>query len=349
MPTKSDIARTTALESEAASLINAELKLSESHRAEKHTAPRQVMRIRHLPREQRLLSYADKDMPRILPEARTAEHGYSRAYLKQPVSLYSNRAQRFLEANYERNDQTLIVATLVVEDIGKPDLIDETYEKLNKLFSDMERELINSLKELKKGMDAKGIPESQQVPAYDHKRRYEPPLHTPFSSQYLSLIMLYDRLVARCEGAWVNGLISSQDRRNVLDQWEQALRDFGRQLYQIRAEAMKKARMSGHRQSAAQIERKAQVQSADLNGRDETTDAAEAAVREQQAEPVQEKETQLKKKARPPRRTAREADASPDAQITDASAPSLQPPEDAQKATAAEAGSADNAEDQAAI
>ena len=160
--------------------------------------------------------YADKTVPRIRSERRYGGSSHSRAYLKQALCLYSDRAQIFFENNYERVNMSLIVSTLVIEAIGGTKLAEEISLRLEKEFRELETQMIASIKELQRIATVKGIAEDQQVPAYDHKRFYEPPLHTPHSAQFMTVVQLFDRLISRAEGCWINHIMSAQTRKNIV-------------------------------------------------------------------------------------------------------------------------------------
>ena len=216
--------------------------------------------------------YADKTVPRIRSERRYGGSSHSRAYLKQALCLYSDRAQIFFENNYERVNMSLIVSTLVIEAIGGTKLAEEISLRLEKEFRELETQMIASIKELQRIATVKGIAEDQQVPAYDHKRFYEPPLHTPHSAQFMTVVQLFDRLISRAEGCWINHIMSAQTRKNIVRSWEKNLSQFVQDLHQIRLQAINQARKTGFGQRAAAIEAKVRREHAD--DRLEKTDLA---------------------------------------------------------------------------
>ena len=207
--------------------------------------------------------YADKTVPRIRSERRYGGSSHSRAYLKQVLCLYSDRAQIFFENNYERVNMSLIVSTLVIEAIGGTKLAEEISLRLEKEFRELETQMIASIKELQRIATVKGIAEDQQVPAYDHKRFYEPPLHTPHSAQFMTVVQLFDRLISRAEGCWINHIMSAQTRKNIVRSWEKNLSQFVQDLHQIRLQAINQARKTGFGQRAAAIEAKVRREHAD--------------------------------------------------------------------------------------
>ncbi len=236
-------------------------------------------------REPRRELYADASVPRVIYERRQGTTAHSRAYLKKALCLYSDRAQVFFENNYERVNTNLIVSTLVVEAIGGEKFALQIAEMLDSKFSALENEMMRAVNELKRIANEKGIPEESQVPSYDHKRNYEPPLHTPQSVQFMTIVSLFDRIVARVEGAWINKVVSSQTRKALISNWEKRLVRFVQELQQLRNEAMETARGAGYGPRAKAIadqvrsEQKAELVQEDVetNSTDDTPEKSASA------------------------------------------------------------------------
>ena len=281
------LTETAQVEQEALALVQSDMNSAESDPmpspAQKVATKvtRREIQPRRNARDQRRASremFADKSVPRIRAERRYGGSSHSRAYLKQALCLYSDRAQIFFENNYERVNMNLIVSTLVIEAMGGTDLAEEVSLRLEKEFRDLETQMINSIKELQRIATAKGIPEDKQVPAYDHKRFYEPPLHTPHSAQFMTVVQLFDRLISRAEGCWINHVMSPQTRKNVVQSWEKKLVKFVRDLNDIRTQAVAQARKKGYGQRAATIEENVRRQQANehLEKKDVATTTADA-------------------------------------------------------------------------
>lgn len=198
--------------------------------------------------------YADADVPRVTYEERYGSMARSRAYLKRALCLYSDRAQIFFERNYEQVNQSLVVCTLVIEAVGGLTFAGQIAEQIEQRFAALENEMMTAIDELKRIANEKGIPENLQVPAYDHKRNYVPPLHTPQSSQFMTLVSLFDRLIARVEGAWINKALGSQTRKTLISSWERKLIVFVRSLQRLRIDAIRGARQAGFGARASAID-----------------------------------------------------------------------------------------------
>lgn len=220
------------------------------------------------------MSYrTDNDVPVVEPVSRYRSEDFSRAYLKKPLTLYSDSAQRFFERSYEVTDQNLIGLTLVLEVNADKDLVQRTEDELRKKFSDMKAKLINCINLLKKMHNEAGA--TDQIAGYDHKRDYELPLHTPFSSEFITCIELFDRIMARVDAAWVSGIMPTASRSELSRKWLQEMQTFARSFYTMRnnatAEAKRirdeeakrraeEAKAKAEAQAKAEAEAKAQTQ-----------------------------------------------------------------------------------------
>lgn len=225
--------------------------------------PRQVMRVRHMPSEQRRygsnpIYYVDQDVPTLKRQERNRPSDYSRAYLLKPVIIYSDAAQRYFERYYEQTDQNLIVVTLVLEIIGNAELVQRIDRTLQESFKAIKSLLIDFIGKLQ----AASPQDENQIASYDHKREYQLPLHTPYSSEFITIVELFDRVNARLDAAWVNGKISSEMRRQQVRDWLRAINDFARGIYELRRSALLEARQRGKGQDARRIEQHARVEAA---------------------------------------------------------------------------------------
>ena len=70
----------------------------------------------------------------------------------------------------------------------------------------------------------------------------------------MTVVQLFDRIIARAEGCWIHKAMNAQTRNNVVRSWEKKLSDFVRTLHSIRVQAITQARKSGFGQRAAAIE-----------------------------------------------------------------------------------------------
>lgn len=253
----------SALEMSARALVEKEKELAVKPKPKPAARPRQVMRVRHMPSEQRRFGaspiyYADQDVPVLEREFRSRPQDYSRAYLLKPVVLYSDSAQRFYERSYEQTDQNLIVVTLVLEIIGSPELVERMNKTLEESFSAIKTLLIDFIGKLQ----AACPPDADQIASYDHKREYQLPLHTPYSSEFITIVELFDRVNARLDAAWLSGTISGATRRQQVRDWLNAINDFARGIFELRRTALREASQRGRGQDARRIEQQARVEAA---------------------------------------------------------------------------------------
>lgn len=267
------------VELDAVNLINREVALAGASEQVNHPQP--TVSVKEGRRQARK-PYGDESVPRIRQERRFGGSSHSRAYFKQDLCLYSDRAQLVFERNYENVNQSLIISTLVVDAMGGSELSDKVSTHISSLFQVMEQELMQAITELKRVSDMRKIPAEKQVPAYDHKRFYNPPIHTPQSIQFTNLITLFDRLIARTEGCWLNHLMDTPTYKTVISTWERKIRQFINQLYNIRREALAEARNTGYGRRADQIEVEVRRQQREekMESRDVATTGAAAAAAE---------------------------------------------------------------------
>lgn len=291
-----NLTEVTDVEQAALALVQSDID-----RAEKSVLPQPTPKVankgnasqrseRAAARRARQELYGDKNVPRIRRERRYGGSSHSRAYLKKALCLYSDRAQVFFENNYERVNADLIVSTLVLEAVGGTDFAEEISARIEKEFNALEKKMMHANAELERVATAKNIAADQQVPAYDHKRFYEPPLHTPHSAQFMTVVQLFDRIIARAEGCWIHKAMNAQTRNNVVRSWEKKLSDFVRTLHGIRVQAITQARKQGFGQRAAAIEANVRRQQAEEHL--EKTDLPTSGTNDKPDTPVSKSEAQ---------------------------------------------------------
>lgn len=198
--------------------------------------------------------FADETVPVVRQEQRHRTMDFSYAYFPKPCCFYSDNAQQAFERHFQRVDRSLLVITLVCAAIGSENLAHEQTAKAEALCRDFQQVLMGAINNLKTLMEQNNVPAEQQVPSYDHKRLYKPALHTPQSSQFVTITELLDRLCARIEGAWINGILNASDRRKMLAAWNTEYVKFVNNLNRLRNDTMEIALRSGQRGVARQIE-----------------------------------------------------------------------------------------------
>ena len=269
-----NLSETAQVEKEALSLISNDIKLADQQRPTENSNRRPVS-YKERVKQAREEMYGDKSVPRVRYERRVGGSSHSRAYLKRDYSLYSDKAQLFFESHYESVNMSLIVSTLVIEAVGGPELAQKVSDEIEGEFRKLEQEMMTTLGELSRIAAEKGIPSEKQVPAYDHLRTYTPPVHTPHSVQFMTVTTLFDRIVSRCEGCWINQIMSADTKARITSSWSKKLKKFVMEIYQIRQEALKQARKAGFAKRAAAIDERVHREHANetLGKADVTTQA----------------------------------------------------------------------------
>lgn len=224
-----NLSETAQVEKEALSLISNDIKLADQQRPTENSNRRPVS-YKERVKQAREEMYGDKSVPRVRYERRVGGSSHSRAYLKRDYSLYSDKAQLFFESHYESVNMSLIVSTLVIEAVGGPELAQKVSDEIEGEFRKLEQEMMTTLGELSRIAAEKGIPSEKQVPAYDHLRTYTPPVHTPHSVQFMTVTTLFDRIVSRCEGCWINQIMSADTKARITSSWSKNSRSSSRRF-----------------------------------------------------------------------------------------------------------------------
>lgn len=311
-------------------------------RANRNEPPRQVMSLRHVSGNRRgggrnyRFDYADPEVPRIQPLQRRGAADFSRAYLKKEFFVYSNAAQNFFERNYEPVDRTLIVTSAIYTLTGGREAGDAAVAKVHELFTSVQQMLEEAIANTRQVLKDGGVTDDE-VSSYDHKRFYTPPVHTPLAMRFLSIVSLYDRLIARIESCWINGIIDDHGRQSTLGHWNAEMTKAVRQVFAIRAEAWNLARTTGHAQQAKAIEQKVareNEQEKGLIGKDVPAKAEASPTDKPATQPI-EKAAEAKKEETSTPKTEAKAE-------TQDEKPSATPTADAPKAPEKETSPAEN-------
>lgn len=311
-------------------------------RANRNEPPRQVMSLRHVSGNRRgggrnyRFDYADPEVPRIQPLQRRGAADFSRAYLKKEFFVYSNAAQNFFERNYEPIDRTLIVTSAIYTLTGGRKAGDAAVAKVHELFTSVQQMLEEAIANTRQVLKDGGVTDDE-VSSYDHKRFYTPPVHTPLAMRFLSIVSLYDRLIARIESCWINGIIDDHGRQSTLGHWNAEMTKAVRQVFAIRAEAWNLARTTGHAQQAKAIEQKVareNEQEKGLIGKDVPAKAEASPTDKPATQPI-EKAAEAKKEETSTPKTEAKAE-------TQDEKPSATPTTDAPKAPEKETSAAEN-------
>lgn len=206
--------------------------------------------------------YVDETVPRVRREMRRATEDYSYAYCTAPTYVYSDAAQQFFERNFQWTDRSLLVISLVCGAIGGADLARKYTQEAEKLGKNLQANIMRAIEGIKKLMNAREIPEETQVPGYDHKRLYQPAVHSPQAMQFITITGLLDRIVARIEGAWINGVIDADQRSRMIRGWTEECRRYVTSMQELRTRTMQEALNAGKRQEARIIEQRVEKDAA---------------------------------------------------------------------------------------
>ena len=106
--------------------------------------------------------------------------------------------------------------------------------------------------------------------------------------QFITITGLLDRIVARIEGAWINGVIDADQRSRMIRGWTDDCRRYVTSMQELRTRTMQEALNAGKRQEARLIEQRVEKDAANDRiakrqrtppGRPNPTDSLAIAVR----------------------------------------------------------------------
>lgn len=80
--------------------------------------------------------------------------------------------------------------------------------------------------------------------------------------QFITITGLLDRIVARIEGAWINGMIDADQRNRMIRGWTDACRRYATSMQELRTRTMQEALNAGKRQEARLIEQRVEKDAA---------------------------------------------------------------------------------------
>ncbi len=80
--------------------------------------------------------------------------------------------------------------------------------------------------------------------------------------QFITITGLLDRIVARIEGAWINGVIDADQRSRMIRGWTGECRRYVTSMQELRTRTMQEALNAGKRQEARIIEQRVEKDAA---------------------------------------------------------------------------------------
>lgn len=233
-------------------------------------------------RENRFVSDEKIVVPIVRNVYRNHAADYSRAYITRRFSVNSNIAQVLFEHNYDRIDYANYIVSLVIPSIAPQEISRRTNEALEALYAELEQKLDDTIASTQ-AMVAKRKLNDTPTSAYDHPRRYETPIRSPYSIRYLNIVAKYDRLNGLVDCLWLNGYLSINVRMQTSNLWQKRLRRFATALNELRMSALRETSdasrdriRNGLRQTQEEARRVVESQAAPAAEQHETTGTAPA-------------------------------------------------------------------------
>lgn len=222
------------------------------------------------------------------PIRRSRARDYSHWQQAVQVELKTDTAQRFLERNFNQTNETLqyldyMLVILRDDTFAKP-LADE----LGTMFASFIEEAKATVSKLKASAENTTLPFAVQSTTYDNARTYEAVLLSGNSVDMLAAIVELDHLSMMIDTARGKRVISTFDRKNLLEQWVDTLtkivlrvrtissqvRDRNNELRKEREERQQKELEARNRERAHQEQARANTR---RNGSDKSAAGEEQA------------------------------------------------------------------------
>ena len=157
------------------------------------------------------------------PIRRSRARDYSHWQQSVQVELKTDTAQRFLERNFNQTNETLqyldYMLVILRDDAFAKPLADE----LGNMFASFIEDAKATVSKLKTSAESTTLPFAVQATTYDNARTYEAVLLSGNSVDMLAAIVELDHLSMMIDTARGKRVISTFDRKNLLEQWVDTL------------------------------------------------------------------------------------------------------------------------------
>ena len=167
------------------------------------------------------------------PIRRSRARDYSHWQQAVQVELKTDTAQRFLERNFNQTNETLqyldYMLVILRDDAFAKPLADE----LGTMFASFIEEAKATVSKLKASAESTTLPFAVQSTTYDNARTYEAVLLSGNSVDMLAAIVELDHLSMMIDTARGKRVISTFDRKNLLEQWVETLTKIVRRVRTI--------------------------------------------------------------------------------------------------------------------
>lgn len=167
------------------------------------------------------------------PIRRSRARDYSHWQQSVQVELKTDTAQRFLERNFNQTNETLqyldYMLVILRDDAFAKPLADE----LGTMFASFIEDAKATVGKLEASAESTTLPFAVQATTYDNARTYEAVLLSGNSVDMLAAIVELDHLSMMIDTARGKRVISTFDRKNLLEQWVDTLTKIVRRVRTI--------------------------------------------------------------------------------------------------------------------
>ena len=280
--------------------------------------------------QQKLESTSIVKLYRPDPIRRSRARDYSHWQQSVQVELKTDTAQRFLERNFNQTNETLqyldYMLVILRDDAFAKPLADE----LGTMFASFIEDAKATVSKLKASAENTTLPFAVQATTYDNARTYEAVLLSGNSVDMLAAIVELDHLSMMIDTARGKRVISTFDRKNLLEQWVDTLtkivrrvrtissqvRDRSNELRKEREERQQKEHEARNRERARQDQARADTR---RNGSDKTAaDEEQARASKKEISTPEPDAGKADETASPPAAAAEAAEAEAEAERSDA-------------------------------
>lgn len=211
-----------------------ETKKEEVPESVSRSAPSPVRRPRRVIRREVLPPVKD-DVPEVRAVIRRRLREFSTTYLKDEVSLSTNRGQQLFERTYERIDRKISdMVTIVARHDSRPSM-NALVQRLDKFFTQIDADLTATIANCQEVLHQKGI--ADQAISSDARREYATPVRTPWSVRYINLVTKYDQLMGYLDAMWIHGIIDLNQRERDGKSWSRRFYGLRNEVNNLRNEA----------------------------------------------------------------------------------------------------------------
>ncbi|TDX26792.1 hypothetical protein DFO67_11557 [Modicisalibacter xianhensis] len=166
---------------------------------------------------------------------------YSRPVFMQELTLHSLQAQRVVDRSLSRVSYSLFSLDVILQVIGKRDQVDQVEEVVSGLINEGATTLDNGIAQLQARLKEHGY---ESLPQYTNPKQQTIEISSPNVAKFARLISKLDTVISLLDTLWLHGLVTSKQRTNAAQDWQQFLNKLASRIIGVE----KQARIAAHRE-----------------------------------------------------------------------------------------------------